>query len=319
MWQYMNESWEASRIRVRFEERFLQAVELGEQALKERQRWEEVPKGKRSGPEPPVLENVFVIGHSMGSAVAYEALTGRRMTDLFEQKFKDGKVGMHFISVGSALNRAWDLIPKGERFRFHRQISPHVNWLNLWSGPDPVPRGPLDGPQVKKDSEWNRDRWKDANQKCADSDGMVVNQRIADADEMVVNQSDIFSDHSAYWNNAEEVMAPILDRLTNGAFKTKLTLKKISRRGRVSVLAIFKAAALLVGCAAAVLSATTGFDSWLIDLVLKDSLGLNPDWLKKEYLSPLVVSVAFGISAAVGYSTLVKWLWDFWDRAVKYT
>jgi len=307
MWQYMTESWESSRIRVRFEERFRQVVKLVEQARAERLRWEALPPDEQQkADKPPIVENIFVIGHSMGSAVAYEALTGRRMTKLLREKFEDGKVGVHFVSVGSALNRAWDLIPPEEGFRFHRQISRHVKWLNLWSGPDPVPRGPLDGPVVTH-PDWDRGRkWPNGTHKVADEDCMVI------------NQSDIFSDHSAYWNNAEEVIAPILDRITNGAFHTRLTLKKTSRRGRVSVLAFAKMMALLVAPVVYLISATTGFDAWLSDQVTKDFLGLNPEWLKKEYVSPVVVSAAAGVLVAFVYSTLVKWAWDKWDGAVKY-
>jgi hypothetical protein len=310
MWQYMTESWESSRIRVRFEERFRQVVELADQASEARSHWERLSaKDKRATDELPVVESIFVIGHSMGSAVAYEALTGRRMTALLKQRFDDNKVGLQFISVGSALNRAWDLIPKEEKFRFHRQISPHVHWLNLWSGPDPVARGPLGGPVLDENSdpEWNRDRV-----------GPNGKQKVADEDLMVINQSDMFSDHSAYWNNAEEVIAPILDKITNGAFHTRLTLKKTSRRSRVSVLAMLKAVALLVVPVVGFLSAITGVDTSVIDFLVQDAFGLKPDWLKKEYLSPLVVSTVAGILAAFLYSTIVKWLWDKWDEAVKY-
>ena len=41
----------------------------------------------------------------------------------------------------------------------------------------------------------------------------------------VVNQMDMLSEHNSYWNNAEEVLAPILNVITGGAFSQELGLE----------------------------------------------------------------------------------------------
>jgi hypothetical protein len=133
MWVYMRRPWDAARIRVRFEERFGQAIEILDAELKAKETRiaaaaAEAAKQAASSPEvvlaaqeraaPPDVQCLFVIAHSMGSVVAFEALTGRRMIQQIQDRlFAQGKP-LHFFSIGSALNDAWDMVGTSERFRF---------------------------------------------------------------------------------------------------------------------------------------------------------------------------------------------------------
>lgn len=280
MWVYMRHPWEASRIRVRFEERFYQMINLID-----------------GDAEKDKVDSVFVIAHSMGSVVAYEALTGRRITALIEERFPaKGRPTFHFISVGSALNSAWDFVPDSEKFRFYREFAPPVRWLNLWSGADPVPRGPLRLPAIS-DPDWKR--------------GGPASFEDLD----VVNQMDIFSDHSAYWNNAEQVIASILNAITSRRLGAALQMDTEARKRRVNRLAFLKALVWLVGPAVFVPLLLTGGQG-ISDWAAQGFLG--NETLRRHFLSPVLWAAVAAIGAVCVYSTVVKWAWDFWDRKVKY-
>src|SRR5690606_29736719 len=113
-----------------------------------------------------------------------------------------------------------------------------IEWHDFWSELDPVPRGklippaPLPGPLASHD---------------------------------VVNQMDVFSDHTAYWNNAEEVVAPLLDLATDHHFDEKLCLNNAARRIRVHVLAAFKGLAWIMAPVTAVAVAASGGADWITD------------------------------------------------------
>lgn len=280
---YMRQPWDASQIRVRFEERFHQVLEL-----------------LQRDPEKAKVEAVFVIAYSMGSVVAYEALTGRRMTDLIQRTFPgQGRPTFHFISVGSPLNAAWDIVPKSERFRLHRKFAQNVHWLNLWSEYDPVPRGALRRPD------------------CDTSDPSYRREELASFDDLpVVNQMDLFSDHFAYWNNAEQVIAPILDSITQHRLSPALEMNTEARRSRVGVLAAAKALAWLVFPAVYFSLAFSGGGQWISAWAEETFLG-DEAW-RRYALSPALWAASAGAVAVGVYSTLVKWAWDLWDGKVKY-
>lgn len=268
---YMRQAWDASQIRVRFEERLHQVVEL-----------------LQRDPQKAKVEGVFVIAYSMGSVVAYEALTGRRMTDLIQKTFSaQGRPTFHFISVGSPLNAAWDVVPESERFRLYREFAGNVHWLNLWSEDDPVPRGELRPPYPNN---------------------------IPDLP--VVNQMDLFSDHFAYWNNAEQVIAPVLDTITQHRLSPALQMDPEARRSRVGVLAALKALAWLVFPAVYLPLAFTGAGQWISDWAERGFLD-DETW-QRYVVSPALWAAAGAAAAVALYSTLVKWAWDLWDGKVKY-
>ena len=131
----------------------------------------------------------FVIAHSMGAVVTYEGLLRAARDD-------QRHVPVRFIAVGAALNRARRLVPPQEAYRLKGPLPAWVRLTYIAARHDPVTLGDLD-PSV----EW------------------AVNppQSLE-----VVNQEDIFSDHTTYWNNAEEVMAPILRAITGGRLNVRL-------------------------------------------------------------------------------------------------
>jgi hypothetical protein len=274
MWLYLNRPWEASRIRVRVEERFRELVdEITNQAA----------EGK--------VECVLVVAHSMGAVVTYEALTGRRMTDLINANFGgEGQPKLFFATVGAGLNLAWQLVPRGEERRFVRPVSECVEWHDFWSELDPVPRGKLMPPaRLPGPSE--------------------------DHNHEVVNQMDVFSDHTAYWNNAEEVVAPLLDLATDHHFDSKLCLNNAARRTRVQVLAAFKGLAWVMAPISAVAVAFSGGADWISDQIVSLT-GIGGDI--PSLLGAAGAATAGAAIVVVVYSTIVKWFWNLWDNRVKY-
>jgi hypothetical protein len=278
---YLGQPLEASRVRLRFEERFYQLMELMDQDF-------------------PKVDAVFIIAYSTGAVVSYEALTGRQLTDLIENKFQaKGKPTLHYITVGSGLNIAWDFAPENERFRFCRELARPVHWLDLWGGVDPVPRGAPRRPKTEDlGQEWLR--------------GGPATFATHD----VVNQTDVFSDHLTYWNNAEEVIAPILDTITAKRLSSDLQMNVKSRRRRVQLLALLKSLAWLVGPVVYASLALSGggqrISAWA------GGSFLSGDAWHRYLLSPILWSAIGAAGAVMLYSSVVKWAWDFWDRRVKY-
>jgi hypothetical protein len=278
MWLYLYRPWEASRIRARFEQRLCDIAETIER-----------------DPDKDKVDAVMVIAHSMGSVVAFEAITGRRMTELINNSFAGpGKPKLYFVTVGSALNLAWDVVPKVERPRFYRPLPSEVEWLNVWSRFDPVALGDLRvPPEAGGPLKYS---WR------------------------VVNQMDLLSDHVAYWNNAEQVLAPLLNLLTHHGFDARLNLDAVAREKRVQVLTAFKALAWLIAPVAGLAVAFAGGGAWITEQLLA-VFGGEGSWWQDYVLSPAgrfaAVAACAGLSALI-YSTVVKWVWDFWDRSAKY-
>ena len=298
MWCYLYQPWEASRITTRFREAFAQ----------------EVTEACR---RPGGVESVIVIAHSMGTVVAYEALTGDALKPLIQERFGKDGAKLLLTSVGSALNLAWDTAPSSERFRLERRLPSEAGWLNVWSEYDPVAGEPLRLPAAA----W---RSRVAQTQAAAGLHAPLQQRG------VVNQMDIFSDHSAYWNNTEEVLAPLLDRLTNYAFSDSLRLNVPARRIRVRVLAGFKAAAWLLALAAFGFAALLPrqldhVGDFIVDQLRKvtpQKIAEQADsaWATLVDVVPEALLEAVLLSALVAflYSSLVKLVWNNWDRHRKY-
>lgn len=284
MWVYMRDPWNAARIRLRFEERFFQLMELIDQ---------DDEKGE--------IDCAFVLAHSMGSVVAYEALTGRRVTAKLAEHFApvDGnpRPEFHLFTVGSALNAAWDIAPAEEAARFYRLPSDLVHWTNRYGTHDPVSRGPLRLPAVRDDTR--------------------TKEQLVD-DASVTNLSDVFSDHTAYWNNTEEVVSLVLDRITRGRLNLELRMDIRARRHRIGVLAVckFAAWAIFAGVfwAVFVSGAGAGISDWAANRI--DARWF--DWIERRGLRPLLWAGTLGGVAALGYSTVVKSVWEWRDRLAKF-
>jgi hypothetical protein len=292
MWVYMRDPWNSARIRVRFEERFYQMLQILD-----------------DDPEKDNVESVFVVAHSMGSVVAYEALTGSRISTTLDRFHggrshdhvnEDKRPTFHFISVGSALNLAWAIAPDEELCRFTRPMARHVKWLNIYGTQDPVACGRLELPIGADPSHAKV--WADRNDRLRQT--------------AVINQMDIFSDHTAYWNNAEEVIAPMLDVFTSGRLDKDLCMNVAERRKRVSWLALFKLGAWMVAPVAFAIVVTTGAGNWLSSWAAFGYLDQHA-W-QRWALTPLVWSGACGAGAAVLYSSVVKMAWNTTDERHKY-
>jgi hypothetical protein len=134
-------------------------------------------------------------------------------------------------------------------------------------------------------------------------------------DHKVVNQVDVFSDHTAYWNNAEEVLAPLLDLVTDHHFSEALNLNKAARENRVYVLSGFKGLTWLAAPVTAAAVALGGGADLLTDQVV-NVLGASGD--VPSALGALGAAGAGAAAVVIVYSTLIKWRWNLWDRRVKY-
>ena len=333
LWLYVERPWQASRIRVRFEEQFAEAI----------------------GKLDRNVGTVAIIAHSMGSAIVYEALTGPRLRPLLEETFGPdpdtarlfGKPRLHLITLGSALNIVWTVTDRSERHRFLDQLPAYVDWLNLWTYLDPYARQALQIPDEAyevRPSSKHPDIW----------------QPVRESE--VINQQDMFSDHSAYWNNASQVISPILDILTAAKLTQALRMDIPARMMRVSVLSFCKSLAwsLPVFVFAGLFAFVHGFnggDNWpgngtaglvldVVDRLVEETpefvrevvgvvvsvtpeplLNLLPEWLRDgvtdveiqaHLFSPFIIGALMAAVATMVYSTAVKWVWDLWDNGHKY-
>lgn len=314
MWTYLHQSWEASQIRSRFEEDFEKAIKSLDLA-------------------DPSLDSVMVIAHSMGSVVAYEALTGPRLAPLIAARFKPGvSPRLYFVTVGSSLNLSWDSAPREEEFRLVGSLPGCAEWLNLWSDYDYVGGYPLSPPKTA----WQGRRAISLETPPPSLQVSGAPSATADAQfslplqqREVVNQMDLFSDHSAYWNNAEEVVAPILDRLTGRRLHGDFVMKVPARRHRVRVLASFKATAWLAGPMLLAYSLwdkslTPREGNWLFvaaDWALDKLNSLLPKDIKvaAQWLWPRVVDGAnWLLDRANDFLDAVNWLLDKVARAIEW-
>ena len=124
------------------------------------------------------------------------------------------------------------MIPAQEAYRLKRPLPGWVRLTYIAARHDPVTLGDLAPPLAE---------WADNPPKSLE----------------VVNQEDIFSDHTTYWSNAEEVMAPILGIISGG--RLSVQLRKGYRRLRVTVLAALKGVAWLLPAAVFVWMATANW------------------------------------------------------------
>jgi hypothetical protein len=262
----------------------------------------------------------------MGAVVAYEALTGSDLRFLLEEKFGpqpdearfDGKPRLHFVSIGNALNIAWTIAGDDEVYRFQRPLPSFIDWLNLWTYQDPYARQALRPPEST----------------------LLARPSLATPailrpvrDYEVVNQQDIFSDHSAYWNNVAQVLSPVLNILTGGQLADHLKLDVRARIARVRVLSFFKALSWLIAPAVFIslvrLGETPGIARSAIDEVsiqlATAAIEFAPSWLglteadlAENVMMPFVVALVAAAIVVVLYSTAVKWAWDLWDSGSRF-
>ncbi|MEX2157989.1 MAG: hypothetical protein WEB04_01150 [Dehalococcoidia bacterium] len=279
VWIYASQPWEAAQIRTRFESRFKRLVE-----------------DERDG-----AEAMFVIAHSLGCPVSYEGLSGHRMTDFINLNFReeatrnDTRPALYYFTVGSALPAIWAAMPEEEEGRLYRALPNQVHWEDFYSEYDPVRMGLICDPVPPPYDPIPPDP--------------------ANRDDLVVNQMDMFAEHTAYWNNAEQVLAPMLDTITRGQFAGRLALDRKARQHRVRVLSAWKALAWLTFPAVMAAMVYWGAAGWAPDIF---DVGLLDKELKEFALTPYLWAAVAAAFAVGVYSTIVKWIWDGWDQRVKY-
>ena len=139
--------------------------------------------------EDSEVKDVFLLAHSTGAVVAYEALAilndanGGHGAALAREKARA------FITIGAILNMAWNSAIVSEHARFRRPIPPHVRWYNLWTRYDYGAAGDIDIAERP---------WLHATK--------LVNRRVS-------NYESLLLDHTAYWRNQEQVISLLLEEL----------------------------------------------------------------------------------------------------------
>ena len=121
-------------------------------------------------------ENIFVVAHSWGAVVAFDALSRLAQAD--------GSKVEKLITVGSALNRAWRLSPELR----DTLLADDIQWIDIHARYDLVPAGWTERPMRAEKKE-------------------TIDSRI------VSNHDSIIADHVTYWDNVEEVIAKLIDEI----------------------------------------------------------------------------------------------------------
>ena len=149
-------------------------------------------------------ERVVVIAHSLGTVVAYEGLA----TGLMKPELQRIQKPITFICLAQALRRLWRL-QGTDQHRLRYALPEHVRWLHFWARYDPVAAGPLGAYSLPQLFHWQDSEIADPyDDVCATLD------RCENVD--VVNTDSLFSDHTTYWNNVEQVVGPIARELVAG-------------------------------------------------------------------------------------------------------
>lgn len=190
------------------------------------------------------IKDITIVAHSMGSIVAYDALTeGGNIAQAIAASSGKMNKKITFVSVGAAVNRVFDIVspksgkPRGGKNRDIRynelqitkplakiitgygdekyagRLEEKFFWLDIFSRRDPVPAGPI-------------------------GDYIINKAGIDPVKQMkerkVINKDSLIADHTSYWENIELVM-PRITRAINGGKEypwpeAGITDKKIARR-----------------------------------------------------------------------------------------
>lgn len=149
-------------------------------------------------------ERVVVLAHSMGCVIAYEGLT----TLLTTQQAQHSAKPITFLTLGQALRRMW-LLTGTDMHRLRIALPRTVRWINFWARYDPVSAGPLNASALPRIVEWlDPDVVNPYDEICTKLD------ECENVD--VVNDDSLFSDHTSYWHNLDQVVGPIAHELVSG-------------------------------------------------------------------------------------------------------
>ena len=126
-------------------------------------------------------ERIAVIAHSQGTVVAYDALCSDAVPPADRARVKT------FVTLGSALNNAWDkrLVP-ARTCRLREPLPASMRWINVWSAYDPVSGGELrTPPHIRRPDEQIE----------------------------VTNWMNVILDHGGYFTNREEFLSRLAQEI----------------------------------------------------------------------------------------------------------
>jgi len=150
-------------------------------------------------------DRIVVIAHSMGTVIAYEGLT----TLMTQGREGGNQKPVTFICLAQALRRMW-LLAGTDPHRLRRVLPSRVRWLHFWARYDPVAAGPINPNSLPPLSEWRDPSVPDPHEALRASLGACENIDV-------VNTDSLFTDHTTYWENLEQVVGPIARELVVGA------------------------------------------------------------------------------------------------------
>lgn len=154
----------------------------------------------------PSCERIVVLGHSMGTIIAYEGLTDvlARQADAQRQK------PITFVSLGQVLRHVWHM-PLSDTRRLRGALPEMVRWVNFYARYDPISAGSLDTQALPPVRSRSRS---DAEPSSADD---AVRASLARCENhLVANRDSLIFDHVTYFNNLEQVIGPIARELVAG-------------------------------------------------------------------------------------------------------
>jgi streptogramin lyase len=190
--------------------------------------------------DDPDCERIVVIAHSMGTVIAYEGLTSVLAARSARQAGSGGdeqEKPITFICLGAALRRVW-LLARTDPDRLRGALPDDVRWLHFWGRYDPVSTGPLTRQSVARVPVKN-----EADQERAEKQYAALCDRLDRCENVdVANRDSIFTDHTTYWENLEQVVGPIALELVRGHATLERTVQErlattsavLGRRWRVA-------------------------------------------------------------------------------------
>jgi len=207
--------------------------------------------------------DIVVIAHSQGAVVAFDALSSGGIEHI-------GNV-RKFITVGGALNKAWDLDKACLRIR--GTLPEHIFWLDIWSPYDPVPGeqldragGPGSRPLVEPNAttqqlfHWDEQDVRSGVTTSAPPSGPLPRR--------LYNRMNVLVEHDGYWQNGEQFLSRVAQEIdqvggyykdSRFAFAAADQHDRISRRRlRLTTLVGWRLAAMALFAAAMLVRARDG-------------------------------------------------------------
>ena len=282
--------------------------------------------------------SIIIIAHSGGAVVSYLMLSDPTYK---EEALLVGKL----ITIGSGLNKVWDLAP--ERRHLQKAIQRHIHWVDIWATMDWAPAGWLKPP---RDEQGNWAEVFDPNdrvitaqslQKRADpdpyfKDGKTGKKIYWPEHVRATNELSVLTDHGAYWQNDEQVIARLAAEIDQTQYRnsrywrTKAWSRRgkdntwrladehiLRRRKRVIWLTSLRMLAFLAW-ALLVLGVGVGATAWMRDALRRDDGGPIPGGLADALVAAdgwlaTPPSRVFPGWLGVLFATAVVWLPVLWS------